>query len=210
MNPKIFKINGEKPESELIEMASEILKKNGLVIAPTETRYGLLARADVSETVAKVYKIKRRSAENPLAVFVSGPGEIDNFAEHSAVSRILAERYLPGPLTLVLKAREGKLPAVVREGKIGIRCSSSPVTAGIVQRVGDCLTATSANLSGEENGDTIESIYRDLGEQVALYLDAGPLDNPGSTVIDCTSEPYTILREGNIPEEDIKRILLEN
>ena len=108
-------------------------------------------------------------------------------------------------MTLVLKTREDKAHPAAYEYKIGLRISLSNVIADLLQSVSFDLTATSANKSGLADAETIEEISEEFGEEVDLYLDAGRLDGPVSTVVDCSGSKAVILREGAISREDIAR-----
>ncbi len=192
-------------------LTAEILNKGGLVVAPTETRYGLIARTDDVCAMERLFDLKKRDLTVPTAVFVRSRREIGLIGEENDFSRKLADRFLPGPLTLVLKARLAEHPPVVVEGKVGMRYSSSPVIRNILEQIDGNLSATSANLSGKAEPQTVSEIAALFGGEVALYLDAGPLNSPVSTVVDCSSgKDYHILRSGAIPAEEISRSLERN
>jgi len=204
---RVFTIDCKNPQASLVERAAALLSEGRLVVAPTETRYGLLARADDAAAVERLYAVKGRRPEAPLAMFVDGIAGLEQYGEMTPVSRRLAERFLPGPLTLVLTAkRETELP-VVQDGRIGLRVSSSSVIAAILARVAYPLTATSANLSGAGETETLEEIVDAFGDRVALYLDGGRLEGPVSTVLLCEEERTEILREGALARAEIERVL---
>jgi len=204
---EVVSINKHQPEDEIMSRAARILENGGLVVSPTETRYGLLGQADNRETLEKLYQAKSRVTSLPTALFVDNREMIFEYGEENEVSRFLAEKYLPGPMTLVLKASKNLNSPLVVEGKIGIRLSSSPVIQDLVERMPFPLTATSANLTGQPEHDTIEEIVDALGESVELYLDAGVLNNPISTVVDCSEGKPRILRDGAIAAGDIRDAL---
>ncbi len=210
MSLKIRKIDIHKPDPAVIDEAAEIIKSDGVVVAPTETRYGLLARADHPVAVKRVFTIKGRDKTSPVSVFVKNHDHIGEFAEENDISRNLKLKLLPGPLTLVLRARDEILPQVVSDGRIGIRLSSSPVIARLMRQMDCCMTATSANRSGSAELDTIEEIADVFGDKVDMYLDAGRLDRSSSTVVDCSGGGYKILRVGNVPESAIENAVMEN
>lgn len=210
MSPKFRKIDTEKPDPAVIDEAADIIKSDGVVVAPTETRYGLLARADRAGAVEKVYTIKRRNRTFPVSIFIKDLDQVGQLAEESEISLKLKDKLLPGPLTLVLNAREGALPQIVSGNRLGIRFSSSKVIADLMQRMEYCLTATSANLSGEVELDTVDDIARVFGDKVDMYLDAGKLAHSSSTVVDCSDGGYKILRVGNITEHAIENAVMEN
>ncbi len=202
-NLNIIAVDFDGPDSNAIEQAIEILKGGGLVVAPTETRYGLLGRSDKAEVVEKVYQVKRRPLAQPTAIFVASVEMIMHYAELNPVAQFLAKLFLPGPLTLILNVLPEWNSPVARNGKIGIRISPAPVIEEIVERVGFPFTATSANLSGSPERSSIDEIVEALGDNVDLYLDSGVLAGELSTVVDCTGKPPRILRKGAIDEREI-------
>ncbi len=180
---------------------------HGLVVAPTETRYGLLVRADDDTAVTRLFEVKGRIASNPTALFVGGLDEMSRYGRVTPLARKLAERFLPGPLTLVLEAIVPWEPPRVVNGRIGFRWSSSPFIQHLVAQVGEPLTATSANRSGQPDLEGIEEIQEVLGEAVNLYIDGGRLAGPASTVVDCASKNLRILRKGAISAQEIESSL---
>lgn len=201
---KILMIEADQPTTEIIDQAASILAGGGVVVAPSETRYGLLGRADSLEVLERIFDIKKREASSPVAVFLSNADEIAKYAEFTACARKLSAKFLPGPLTLVLKAKNESNPWLVADGKIGIRISSSPVINKLLTQTGTPLCATSANISGEESSDSISCIARELGDKVDLYLDGGMLSGPVSTVVDISTDIPVVLRAGAIDREEIE------
>lgn len=195
---EIVKINPDKPGIRAIKKAVQILNDSGFVVAPTETRYGLLARADRTDIVKKLYDLKKRDYHLPCAIFVDSPEQIARLGQLSTVSLRIVERLLPGPLTLILNNRSELESPIVVEGKIGLRYSSSAVIMNILKEIDFPVTATSANLSGSKNFDTIEEIADIFGDDIELYLDSGPLHGLSSTVVECFGNKYKLLRVGAI------------
>lgn len=210
MSLNIRRIDPLNPEPEILKETSRVLTGKGIVMAPTETKYGLLARIDYPDTVKKVYDIKNRSLLKPTAVFVRSHDELDKFGEMNQTAKKIAEKYLPGPITLVLRARGDFSKPIIIDGKIGLRFSSSEILSGLMAQSDYNLTATSANISGEDEPENIKDAINQFGENIDLYLDAGPLNGPASTVIDCSGETYKILREGAVSIEDINNTLETN
>jgi L-threonylcarbamoyladenylate synthase len=208
IQPMVRGINHSRPDPDLIKSAAEILRNKGIVVAPTETRYGLLASIDSNDALQRLFNLKRRQATLPTAIFVGHRTEIKKFGVENDVSKKLAEEFLPGPMTIVLKAAVSYSAPIVSNGKIGIRISSSAVIAGILEHIDFGLTATSANLSGGDEKATISEIVNLFGSGVDLYLDAGSLTGKPSTVVDCSGDKYMILRIGAICESDIFRCLV--
>jgi L-threonylcarbamoyladenylate synthase len=205
--PIIKVINQSKPDANLITLAADILNNHGIIVAPTETRYGLLASIDSDDAINRIFELKKRPRSLPTAIFVRSKEEIGRFGHINSVSACLSDRFLPGPFTLVLKAEAAYPAPVVVDEKIGIRFSSSPVVSSILSQTKSNLTATSANLSGDDEPVTIPEIVHYFGSGVDLYLDAGPLVSKASTVVDCSSENYRILREGIISKAEISTCL---
>ena len=203
----IVAVDADTPDLETINRAVDILRAGDLVVAPTETRYGLLGRADKAEVVEKVYRAKKRPLSQPIAIFVGSLEIVTHYAELNPLAQFLARLFLPGPLTLVLKGLPEWDSPVAHDGKVGIRISSAPVIQEIVERVGFPLTATSANLSGATELSSIDDISHALGAAVDLYLDSGVLDGAPSTVVDCSGDFPTILREGAIDKKEIMTAL---
>jgi L-threonylcarbamoyladenylate synthase len=209
-NLNIRKIDAERPAEELIVLTAEILKNGGIVVAPTETKYGLLGRIDKSETIVKLYDLKKRPATMATAIFVRSHDEIARFGMETKISKKLAADFLPGPLTIVLKNISDYQKPVVVDNKIGIRYSPSPVIKKLLDAIDFFLTATSANLSGGDDLDKVENIAGMFGNDVDLYLDAGRLNAPSSTVVQCINDDYQILREGAIVGDAVTKSLMGN
>lgn len=197
----IEKISPDSPEIDLLREAARILSSGGLVVAPTETRYGLLARGESAEALARLFEAKGRPESMPTSLFVRNRSEIERFGEVTRLASRVIESFLPGPLTLVIRAKGVWEPQIVVNERIGLRWSSSSIIAGLLNETEFPITATSANISGRADAETIAEIASAFGEKVNLYLDAGPLNGITSTVVDCTGEVPAILREGAISRE---------
>jgi len=206
-SPKIETIDYSLPDEKVVSKAATILGEGGLVVAPTETRYGLLARADEASVVSRLYSVKGRPTGMPTAIFVKSIADAARYGKFNTAAKRLAEKYLPGPLTLVLKASTVLDEPLVVDGKIGIRMSAAPFITKLLQQVTFPVTATSANPSGDRELDTIEEIARAFGGKIDLYIDIGVLDNPVSTVIDVSSDNAVIIRQGAIADRELFSLL---
>lgn len=187
--------------------ATQVLIDGGIVVAPTETRYGLLVRADSVSSVDRLFDLKGRIATNPTAIFVARLRDIDTLGRVTPAADRLISELLPGPLTLVLKAKTNWGAPRVVNGKIGIRWSSSEFIRQLVAGVGSPLTATSANISGQPERETIEEILADFGDAIDLYVDGGRLVGPVSTVVECVGDEVRVLREGMVPSSRVNKIV---
>lgn len=203
----ILSIDHQNPDNETVNRAAESLKADNLIVAPTETRYGLLGRADSHIVVEKLYNLKNRPKSMPTALFVKSIDDISKFAVLNEIALKLANKYLPGPLTLVLQA-DCELPSpIVVDNKIGIRYSSSPFIKMLLERFDFPVTATSANLYRADESDNIDEIFSFFGDKIDLYINVGELTNDVSTVVDLSENKIKLLRSGAITENEIMEII---
>jgi L-threonylcarbamoyladenylate synthase len=188
--------------------AADILKHGGLVVFPTDTVYGLAALPFQAEYVERLYIVKGRNSARAIALLVPEPGDLARVSNApSSTAMRLAERFWPGPLTLIV-ARDPSLPEVLSPlPTIGVRIPDHPVALELLRITGP-LAVTSANLSGQENTTTAQEALSQLKGRVDLIIDGGR--TPGgipSTVVDCTGPETVILREGPITEREIQNAL---
>lgn len=212
METRVLKVNPHSPEPEVIEAAREVLARDGLVVMPTETVYGLAARALSSAAIVRVFIVKKRARSQPLTVQIASPQMLLLVcADVSAAVRRLVKRFMPGPLTLVLTG-SGLLPAALSagSGKVGVRIPSHPVALAVLKAIAEPLVVTSANLSGRTATTSAEAALRQLEGKVDLVLDAGPCElGRESTVLDMTVSPPRVLREGAISWSRLEAVLAE-
>lgn len=183
-----------------IDEGARILNEGGLVVFPTETVYGLGANAFDPEAVAKIFKAKGRPQDNPLIVHISSLDEVKGIAsEIPETFYKLAQRFMPGPLTVILK-KSDRIPYVVTAGgeTVGIRMPKNVYTRELIAK-SHPLAAPSANRSKHISPTTAQHVYEDLNGEVELILDDGPCEvGIESTVLDLTSDVPTILRPGAV------------
>lgn len=204
--------NPADPDRQIVEDAVRSLIDNRAVVLPTETQYGLAIRADRPDAPEKISRIKRRTTTFPVALFVKDIQMAETFCEITDTGRILADRFLPGPLTLVLPIRAGQNAAAsgfASPDGFGIRISSSPLVAAIAARLDFPITATSANLSGGRTASTVNEIKRELGDAVELYLDGGRCRGIIPSTVVRVNGGVHVLRPGVIPEAEIISALEE-
>ena len=193
---------------DAIAAALEVLSNGGLVAFPTDTVYGLGASIDDPEAIDRLYRVKDRSRSKAIPVLLGGMHDLDRVAKSvAAPARRLAERFWPGPLTLVVE-RQPSLPKILGpETTVGVRLPDHAVARALLLQTGP-LAVTSANLSGGTNTCDAQAVLQDLGGKVELLLDGGP--TPGglpSTVVDCSGKGFPILRQGPISEEQVRLYL---
>ncbi|MFQ5499444.1 MAG: L-threonylcarbamoyladenylate synthase [Candidatus Zixiibacteriota bacterium] len=202
---EIIATNPGEPEMNLVDRVTSALESGGLVVAPTETQYALMARADSQEAIDRVYRVKRRPASMPTSVFVRSVTAAQTYGKLNRIAAKLAESYLPGPLTLVVPSNG--LEQVAPDGRIGLRVSSSAFIMALTTQAGFPITATSACLSGQPQKATAADIATEFVGDVELYIDGGVLDGQASTVVDCCGERPVVLREGVIPSLEIEAMV---
>ena len=203
---KVRQIEFARPDPDVVNELLVCLTDGGIVAAPTETRYGLLVRADRDEELRRLYEVKGRDLNSPSAMFVTDIYTASQLGDLNPIAQSLAGAFLPGPLTLVLKATNDWGPPRAVDGKIGIRISSAPVIREIMDKATFPVSATSANLSGEPDPIAIEDVQRAFGDQIQIYVDAGRIEYPVSTVVDCSSGKAKIVRQGAISQQMIEQI----
>ncbi len=184
--------------------AAGVLKSGGLVAYPTESFYGLAADVANKTAIRHLFYVKRREVGEPVLLLIPAAESLERYAAHVSETAIrLMGAFWPGGLTLVFEAqKEVSTLLTAGTGKIGIRLSSHPVATALAQAMGSAITGTSANISGEPPCNTPAGVLQALGKGVDKILDGG--ETPGqkpSTVLDMTTYPYAVLREGIIAKE---------
>ncbi len=190
-----------KPQA--ICKAAEVLRAGGIVLYPTDTLYGLGADALSDEAVAKIQAIKGRDDKKPIHAIVADMEMARRYAEVNEVAEHLAEKFLPGPLSLILKKKKG-IDSGIGKGidTFGIRIPDNRFCLDLVRAFGKPITTTSANLAGEEPRRSAQDILAQLGEKteyIDLAIAVGELpERLPSTVVDVSSGEIKVLREGAI------------
>lgn len=195
-----------------VALAAQVLRDGGLVAVPTETVYGLAARADSDEAVASIYRAKGRPDFNPLIVHVIGQEQAERIAQFDDRARRVAEAFWPGPLTLVLPKRaDAGLAAAVTAGlpTVALRCPAHPAMREVLRESGLALAAPSANRSGAVSPTTALHVAASLGNKVDLILDGGACAaGIESTILALRDNGgWQILRPGPVTEAEISAVL---
>ncbi|GAB4351268.1 MAG: L-threonylcarbamoyladenylate synthase [Gammaproteobacteria bacterium] len=192
--------------------AAELLRRGRLVAFPTETVYGLGADASNPEAVHRIFSAKGRPADHPLIVHLPEVALLDRWARAvPAAAWRLAERFWPGPLTLVLK-RSSRVPDVVTGGQdtVGLRVPGHPVALALLSTFGDGLAAPSANRFGRVSPTTARHVVEELGDRVDLVIDGGPCRvGIESSIVDLSGEKPRLLRPGAVTREMLAECLGE-
>lgn len=191
------------PDESILDVAAALLHKGRIIVYPTDTTYVFGANALDTCVITRLFQLKGRPTDKPCHVVVASLEMAERFVVLNQAARTLAQKFLPGPLTLVLPKRE-TVPDVLVGGlaTLGIRIPDNKICLMLAQRAAIPITNTTANVSGGENPYTIDEVVKQFGpqmDQIDLVIDQGPLlQKLPSTIIDLTMTPPLILREGPI------------
>ncbi len=206
----VWLIDSERPQPDVIEKAARIVRAGGLVAFPTETVYGVGANALDSAAVNAIYVAKGRPSRNPLIVHVADMKSAQSLVKNwTPTAQTLAERFWPGPLTIVLPRSELVPDAVTGGGlTVALRWPVHPVAQALIRAAGVPIAAPSANLSSELSPTLAEHVARNLVGRIDAILDGGPSwAGIESTVIDLTPALPRLLRPGPIAPGEIERLI---
>ncbi len=195
-----------------VQQAAAVIRAGGLVGMPTETVYGLAADAASGPALARLYAVKGRPADHPSIVHVASVEDAASWAAvWPAQAELLARRFWPGPLTLILPAGERAHPAALGgTGTIALRIPDAPLALALIEAAGTGLAAPSANRFGRVSPTTALHVAEDLGQDVAVILDGGRCSiGVESTIVDLTGSHPRILRPGAITAEMLEEALAE-
>ena len=194
--------------AESIRQAAEIIREGGVVGFPTETVYGLGGNALSGEAAKRIFAAKGRPGDNPLIAHVCSYEMAEELAHWNDMARLLAEKYWPGPLTLVLP-KKNIVPDEVTAGlpSVALRWPVHPVAAALIARSGRPVAAPSANISGRPSPTTAAHVLEDMEGKIPLILDGGSCDiGLESTVVDVRGEYPLLLRPGRITKEELAEL----
>ena len=214
MQTRYFDLRDTKGQQKEIEdkiaAAAKILRDGGLVGIPTETVYGLGANALDGAAVKRIFEAKGRPQDNPLIIHVTGAQWLPRYcADVPPLAYVLARKFWPGPLTMILKRRP-IIPDETTAGldTVAVRCPNHPVTLSIIREAGIPIAAPSANLSGRPSCTTAQDVLEDMDGRISGVVDGGPCAvGVESTILDLTCDPPRLLRPGGLPLEDLERLI---
>ena len=213
MAAEVVKINSITPESSLITYVAERIKSGQVMGMPTDTFYGLAADPFNLRAVELIYLVKGRPKYKPLSLLVESVDQAEELADlrDSEDFQILAQKYWPGPLTIIGKAA-GKLPLKVtaNTGHVAIRVPAASIPIDVIRKAGVPITATSANVSGASECTTAACVREQLGDRISVIVDGGPSPRSvSSTIVDLTGERWRVIREGAISAQELTALLGE-
>ena len=193
---------------EALQKAVELLKEGNPVAFPTDTVYGLGVLAFDQRGIDQLYAVKQRNSLKAIPILLGDPAELAQVtAGMGEIALRLAQRFWPGPLTLVVPCHPGLPPNLSPQPTIGVRMPDHPLALSLLRLTGP-LAVTSANQSGSESAATAQEVFAQLGGRIPLILDGGR--TPGglpSTVVDCTGPEPVILRPGPISMPELRAAL---
>jgi L-threonylcarbamoyladenylate synthase len=199
-------VDPESPQRDAIQEAAKWIVNGGVVALPTDTLYGLAADPFSAAAVARVMAVKGRPAEKALPLIASDAAQIvAHLGALSPLAMRLADRFWPGPLTLLVAAPASLAAGVTGgTGLVGVRVPADAVARAICAMTGRPVTATSANISGEPATADPNEVERTLGRRIDLLIDTGPTrGGAASTIVDVTGAQPVLVRAGAIPWQEL-------
>ena len=196
----------------MLSQAADTLRRGGLVVFPTETVYGLGANALDPSASASIYAAKGRPSDNPLIIHIAHPSDAERYTEATPLFNRLAERFMPGPLTVVLPAKS-IIPKTVTAGlsTVAVRCPQNPIARRLIALAGVPIAAPSANLSGSPSPTCFQHVCDDMNGRVDVIIDGGECEiGLESTIVALSKNgEATLLRPGRITPGELREVLPE-
>lgn len=212
MTTDLIELDQHEPESSAIQKAADVILRGGVVAIPTDSLYLLTADPFNLAAVGRVFQAKGRESTRSLPILVNSFLMTEDLtAEITARFQLLARKFWPGPLTVIVPA-SAKIPLKVtgNTGRLALRHLNSPVANALIEMLGQPLVATSANVSGSPTCRSGIEVFGTMDGRLDLVLDGGHCLGEGATTIDITEPYWRLIREGAIPEREIAEILKGN
>lgn len=201
-----FKVNPQNPDLKIIKRAIDVMKSGGVIVYPTDTLYGFGVDIFNKKAMDRLYYLKGREASKPVSILVNSLVQIEQIAgDLSETEEKIAKKLFPGKVTLIIKVKkELEIPKLSHLKKLGFRIPNFKLTKLLTENMGSAVSTTSVNISSKENVENVKDIISIFGDKIDLILDAGSITSTkGSSVLDLTTEPPTLLRSGDFPRTDI-------
>jgi L-threonylcarbamoyladenylate synthase len=205
MATDLVEIDPEKPAAPALDRAAAAIRSGGVIAIPTEALYTLVADPFNLHAVGKVFLAKGRESHRSLPILISDLIMAEDLSKELPTRfYVLARHFWPGPLTMIVPAA-AKVPLKVtgNTGRLALRQSRSAVASGLLERLGQPLIATSANISGQPTCRSGIEAFAVMDGRVSLVLDGGLCSGPGSTTVDITEPYWKVIREGAIAEREL-------
>ena len=209
MATDLIEINQSEPSAEAIDRAADVIRRGGVVAIPTDALYCLVADPLNLHAVGKVFAAKGRESQRSLPLLVSDLMMAEDLSKETS-SRFyrLGRKFWPGPLTLIVHA-SARVPLRVtgNTGRLAVRVPRSNTAIALIEKLGQPLIGTSANISGKPTARSGIEVFGEMDGQVDLVLDGGLCATAGSTTVDITEPYWRLIKEGSIPEKEIAECL---
>ncbi len=208
MSARLLNVGAEESRRLALQEAKEVILSGGVVALPTESFYGLAVNAIDEDALRCLTAAKKRPEKNPILILIPSIDAVKDYVDSvPPMADKLMKHFWPGGLTLVFRAKASLSSLLTAgTGKIGVRLSSHPVPTELSRLAGVPITGTSANLSGQPARKTAREVMDTLGDAIDLILDGGETQGgKGSTVLDVTTDPALILREGMVRRDALMR-----
>jgi len=205
-----LKVNPEKPSKKILTKAVKVLEEGGIIIYPTDTLYGFGTLLNSEESIKRVYEIKKREKNKPSSIMVKDFTQAELIAGRmTEIEKRRFELLLPGKITVVVKAKKKvEVPGFEDYDKIGFRIPDNDLCQELVNLTTHPISSSSVNLAGKKNLIDMHDIRREFQHKVDLVLDGGAVKSTkGSSVIDISSNPPSLLREGEISKEVLEKMI---
>jgi len=205
---EILRVHPDEPQPDRVDYIVSCLRKGEVVALPTDTFYGLAVDPVNLRAVEQIYQIKTRQKHKPLSLLIASAFQAYQLArETDALFDRLAERFWPGPLTIIVRAGS-RLPlrSTAHTGNVALRVPDAAIPRAVVERFGLPITATSANLQGAPECVHAACVRDQIGDRVPLIIDGGPTGRAlPTTIVDLSLGPgrWEVLREGAIPTHEV-------
>ncbi|MDY6881351.1 MAG: L-threonylcarbamoyladenylate synthase [Desulfatiglans sp.] len=206
---EVISLNRAGGFEKAVDEAGRVLRSGGLVAYPTESVYGLAVDATNEKGIERVFSLKKRPLTRPILILVSSLDMLGRYvADIPPIAHGLIKEFWPGGLTLVFRADPAVSPLLhAGSGKIAARLSSHPFVRGLVMSLGNPITGTSANISGQSACRNAQEVLSFFEDKVDLIVDGGTCaESRGSTILDVTVDPPKILREGMVDKDRLNLI----
>jgi tRNA threonylcarbamoyl adenosine modification protein (Sua5/YciO/YrdC/YwlC family) len=209
---ELLKVSAGSPDITAIRYAADFIRRGQVVGVPTDTFYGLAADPFNLAAVEEIYRVKGRPENRALPILVNSIEQAAVLTRDLPLNFLrLARRFWPGALTIVVDAsRRLPLKVTANKGRVAVRWPKSAVACAIIEQVGSPITGTSANISGFPSCSNAQELLKQLGERLPLILDSGDTGaSVSSTIVNLEGEEWNIVREGQVPEDEIAKALLD-
>jgi L-threonylcarbamoyladenylate synthase len=203
-----YQINPADPDMKIIERAAELIKVGGIVVYPTDTLYGLGVNVYNPIAMDRLFELKERDEKKPVSLLISNINQAqDIVGQLSAREETLFNALLPGKITLLLPVKKKiEIVKFAQCNKIGFRIPENKICITLVNLSGTPISSTSVNIAHQENIQKVDDMMGIFRDKIDLILDAGPVESlRGSSVIDITTSPPTLVREGDVSCEEIEK-----